>query len=122
MKVSFGDGMLEEMVLEKLRKIAVLKYCGMPEEVRDFECQSHYFLYIWDAKHADEELEFREVKGRVVDMWFEGQFQFRERITLEEMYAAHQAGKCAECEEEGEGQMEQYISPPDEGRTRAYVS
>jgi hypothetical protein len=118
--VCSSDLMLEE-VLEKLRKIAIIKYCGQPEDMRDYEVQTHYFLYMFDVKTFEKELEYREVKGRVIEMWFEGTFQMKERITLEEMYSAREAGERAkECDECEEGQS--YVPPPDCGKTKAYVS
>ena len=109
--------MLEEEVLEKLRRLALVKYCGRPEEVRDYECQSHYFLYMWDREHIDEEFTFREVKAKVIDMWFEGNFEMKEKITFADLYRARGQG----CEEEDEA-AESYTPPPETKDSTRYIS
>ena len=106
-------GMMEDVVLEKLRKLAIVKYDGRPETVRDFEANSHYFLYIWDHKSLEEEYEWRMVKASTLDMWFEGKFEMKEKITLDDLYKKTAHERCSGCEE---GQ-EQYTPPPDDGKT-----
>ncbi len=104
--------MMEDVVLEKLRKLAIVKYDGRPETVRDFEANSHYFLYIWDHKSLEEEYEWRMVKASTLDMWFEGKFEMKERITLDDLYKKTPQERCQGCQGE-----EQYTPPPDDGKT-----
>jgi len=105
---------MEEIVLEKLKKRDIFKYEGFPEYVRDFETQSHYYIYIWDAEDCEEEWAYRQTKAMVIDMWFEGKFVMRDHIYLEDLkniktYVDKEMekekkdacdGNCDECEEE----------------------
>lgn len=99
--------MLEEVVIEKLKKLAMLKYDSQPEAVRDFEALSHYFVYIWGPEQLEEEYEWRMVKASTLDMWFEGKFELKERIRLDELYK-----KKTQYKEEHSCESEKYTPPP----------
>jgi hypothetical protein len=108
--------MLEDVVLEKLRKLAMLKYDGFPEAVRDYETHTHYFLFIWNVEVLETEHNWRMLKQTTLDMWFEGRFEMKGKITFEDIYNKDEdesEKKCARCQgEEGE-----YVPPPSEGKT-----
>ena len=104
---------------EKIKKKAIIKYEGQPEYVRDWETISHYFLYIWNRENTEAEHEWRAVKAQTLEMWFEGKFEMKDRITLDDLYVKNdkEKAKCQACQ----GEEEQYIPPPDDGRTKTYV-
>jgi hypothetical protein len=102
--------MLEE-VIEKLKKKAMILYDGQPEAVRDFETLSHYFVYIWKSEDLEDEFMYRQTKAMVIDMWFEGKFNFKEKITMDDLAKSKQEleGDDDECEN---CKNEKYVPPP----------
>jgi hypothetical protein len=54
-------------------------------------------------------------KMNTIDMWFGNAFEFKEKITLDDLYKKE---KCAECQDE-EGK--EYIPPPTNKDTLKYI-
>lgn len=110
--------MEEEAILEKLKKIAMLRWGGRPEENRDFEALSHYFIFIWDKDKCDEEYSYRQTKATVIDMWFEGKFVMKDHICLEDLKVTRKIIKQYEDDEEDEEGGEGIPLPPEDDKTR----
>lgn len=127
----------DELVVDEIRKKQIVKYEGYPEYVRDLIAQSFYFLYSSHADKCEEEWGYCQTKAEVVDLWLEGKFEMKERITFEEftMLKDHIRtqlkkakereerekvsgkeeceGDCLDCEEECK-----YNSPKEDDATR----
>lgn len=108
--------------MEKLKKLAMIRWEGRPETNRDFEALSHNFLYIWNKETFEEEYTYRQTKAKVIDMWFEGDFVMKDHIYLEDIknvrrfVKEHEHG-CEECDEEEE-EFDGSSPPPEDDKIR----